>query len=296
MAENRFAVAVEAKPEGPATQPATDTEREAVAVYVVDPPAGPPGDRRPAGRRPSTRPAQSPKMTRAARITVPETRERGVPLDLAFSPDGRKLVAAIVHDLTAAAPPTWFYELDPAGRRPPKLLFKDAMAYGPQWAPDGRGIVYMRGCEEDEKFREVVLWRPPPAGGVLLARFPGKYETGCTDFRWLADGRLRIYSVGDGIRIIETKADGSGAAARLLPAEHLVVQKHLADLTHALKRIPPVPGKLPDALAERLTRLHVPLEKAIQQGADALGAAWDAVDDWKPTAAVQGVNQPTTRP
>jgi hypothetical protein len=297
VSRNRFAVSLARKvePPDPGEQPA---ERK-LAVYVVTLAEAQDGE---STTRPSATKATA---SRAGLLDAPAPAGGSRTVDLAFSSDGKRLVAAVVYESTPfpvglvltgkagadakprqrpKAPPTKFYELDAAGRRPPRLLFEAPHAAAPQWTPDGRGIVFLRRCPRDENWHEVALWRPAAKRPTPLARLPGPASCGVTTWRWTPEGRLRIYHQFSDIRIVETAADGSKPTVRRLSAANYATQVHLANLEQTLHRLSDISEPSRQA-PERLRGIHGPLTKALQEVKPAMEAAWDAADDWEPAPA-----------
>ena len=188
LATNRFAVALfRPLPAGGGSLPGGEEDAEGVEadVYVVDltrpesPPAKPPAktEKPPAAAAPKAEAAPAkepwPKIVLAAKWTKQDLKDKKPIIDLAFSSDGKRLVAAVL-SAGENKDEARFFDLDPTGQAPPKVLFDAYKAYYPQVAPDGKGLVYLRTSPRDEKFREVVLWRPEAKEPVLLARLPGE--------------------------------------------------------------------------------------------------------------------------
>ena len=310
LAMNRFAVALLRPP--PAAAGDEGKAGEAVLdVFVVDltrseaspesPPAPPPvAAEKPSAAKsedavataPKTEAAAAPakepwpKVVLAAKWTKQDLKDTKSIIDLAFSPDGKRLVAAVLgageNDDEAR-----FFDLDPTGQAPPKVLFDAYKAYYPQVASDGKAIVYLRTSSRDDMFREVVLWRPDAKEPVLLARLPGEMGKAYTTWFWMPDGRLRIYHLSDdGVRLVETAADGTDAKQRLLTPERLKTQQALADFARVLARVPdPAKEQWPEAVAARMKAVADPLKNAQKPIADALEAAWKAAAVWEEVPA-----------
>lgn len=155
-------------------------------------------------------------------------------------------------------------------------------------APDGKSIVYLRTSPRDEKFREVVLWRPDAKEPVLLAHLPGEMGKAYTTWFWMPDGRLRIYHLSDdGVRLVEVAADGSGAKQRVLTHERLKVQRALADLQRALAKVPDLSQeKWPEPTAAQMKAVTDPLKNTKKPIADALEAAWKAAAIWEEVSEI----------
>ncbi|MBM4019706.1 MAG: hypothetical protein FJ288_15530 [Planctomycetes bacterium] len=191
---------------------------------------------------------------------------------------------------------TQFFELFPPEKGAPKLLFEDAKAGRPQWTPDGQAVVYLRANAANNKWNDVVLWRPEQKEPLVLAHLPGKasgYGEPIIAWRWLADGRLRIFNVSkDGLRQVETAADGAGAKARLLRAERLNLQVGLA-LADRAKRAPPPLEKLQlDGLEEKAK----PSLEAAAAASKCLDAAhekmWLLAAEWEDAPSLPDVPPP----
>lgn len=253
------------------------TERE-VRVYVVD--LGPPW-LMPSGARQEPRAIQVAQWTAAA--------EESLLIDLAFSEDGRRLAAAQVGSLLPKGE-THVLELDPAGKAEPKRLFADRRAFRPQWTPDGGGLVYLRVFGDDDDWYEVMLWRPDLKEPKVLARVAGEMNEVSTTWRWQKDGRLRVYHLSnDGVYVMETAADGSGAAGKFLSRDRLRVLALAADLERTTAqaddlspaRMPreDLPGELAgavEAIRLAVTNASAAAEDAIRQARER-AARWQAV-------------------
>lgn len=294
--ENRFACAVVrelALPEGGDDAPS----QVEVAVYVV--PLSEPveekegeevekeeGSAPPEDEKGAEEPAPKVKATCVGQWEV----EKAQPVDLAFSPDGKRLVAA-VSGAGASDEHTGFFELDPAGEAEPKPLFEAKKAFYPQWAPDGEGIVYLRTHPEDDEWREVMLWRPEADEPQVLARLPGKTGEAYTTWRWMEDGRMRIYHLSDeGVRIVDAKPDGSEAAAKRLPRENLRVLKALADLERAVARVPDLSEEQwPEPFAEKVKAVAEPLKQTFGSLEDPFKQAVEGARVWESVPAVPAV-------
>jgi len=296
VAENRFACAVKrelAPPEGGDDAPS----RLEVAVYVVtlsepveekegeevekEEGSAPPEDEKGAEE-----PAQEVKAICVGQWEVEEAQ----PVDLAFSPGGKRLVAAMF-GAGASDEHTGFFELDSAGEAEPKPLFEAKKAFYPQWTPDGLGLVYLRLCPEDDKWREVVLWRPEAEEPRVLVRLPGKTGEAYTTWRWMEDGRMRIYHLSDeGVRIVDAKPDGSEAAAKRLPRENLRVLKALADLERAVARVPDLSEEQwPEPFAEKVKAVAEPLKQTFGSLEDPFKQAVEGARVWESVPAVPAV-------
>jgi hypothetical protein len=114
-----------------------------------------------------------------------------------------------------------------------------------------------------------------------------------TAWRWLANGRLRIFNVSkDGLRQIETAADGTGAKARLLRADRLNLQVGLALADRAKHAPPPLEKLRLDGLEEKAK----PSLEAAAAAAKALDAAhenlWPLATEWEDVPALPEVPPP----
>jgi len=292
LATNRFAV--------PASRKITegDKEKRETSVWVVDlsnPPAAE-GDEKPAAPKADAKPW--PAFTCAAKW--PDIAGKDPSIDLAFSADGKRLLAAVAVAVEGGLPQTRFFDLDPAGKEPPKLLFEVAGGASPQWTPDGKGLVYQRPAAGAEKDCEVVLWRPEMKEARVIAWLPNVAGSAWTACYWSKEGRLRIYHVADeGLWLMDAAADGSGAKARRLSHEQLAAQKFLADFERAVARMPDTaPENLPEALAGAVKGVLKPLQDAAKPTQDALKAAWAAASAWEevPALAARAAEKPPAKP
>ena len=228
-------------------------------------------------------------------------------IDLALSSDSEdgRFVAA-VPGMGPTKDTTQFFEIFneifTPGKGPPKLLFEDAKARRPQWTPDGKAIVYLRVNTVNNDWQDVVLWRPEAKEPVVLARLPGKSKTHDEDciitWRWLPDGRLRIYSVenNDGIRLVETAADGTGAKARRLNRDRLGLQVYLALTDRAMHSMPPL-GKVlsdpPNDKTKPAVEAAVAAAKSFDEAREKLR---QLADDWEEVPAIPDVPPPPPPP
>ena len=190
-----------------------------------------------------------------------------------------------------------FVELDPTGKQPPKPLFDMYKGYYPQFTPDSKGLVYLRATRENDKIREVVLWRFDGKPPVVLARLPGELGKAYTTWYWLPDGRLRIYHISEeGVRLVETAVDGQGAKARLLGHERLKAERRLADIAYGIGQ----QAKLPRVTAEEWDKAYAAQMKAADAAVAiaekpaeaAFEAAWKAVVRWEDVPAVGPIPAP----
>jgi hypothetical protein len=233
-----------------------------------------------------------PAVTCAARWTDLATADPVI--DVAFSADGNRLAAAILGAI-GKKEETRFFEVDPTGQAQPKVLFDAPHAYYPQWTPDGRGLVYLRACAGNDKWREVVLWRPEAKEPLVLARLPGEFGKAYTTWFWMPDGRLRVYHVSDeGIYLVEASADGQGAKARRLTRERLKAQKGLADFERSFGRASVPASSLaetewPQPLAAAMKAVAQPVQDAAKPTEDALRAAWRLATVWDEVPAAPAV-------
>jgi len=234
------------------------------------------------GKAPASPAKPWPAITCAAKWTEDATDKGGGGIDLAFSPDGKRLVAAVSlagGDKEQGA--AKFFDVDPTGKEQPKLLFEVPGGRSPQLTPDGSGIVYLQQIGEEEG-TEVAFWRPDMKEARVIARLPGKIGKAYTTCFWPKDGGMRIYHVADeGLWLIDAAADGSDAKARRLPQERMAAQKYLADFERALSHMPDAPPKeLPEPLAGAVNAVEKPLQDAAKPVQDALKAAWAAASVW----------------
>ena len=203
---------------------------------------------------------------------------------VAFSPDGRRLLVTLSVK-EGEKEHADFYEVDPAGKAPPKRLFRDTDAAQPQWTPDGTGVVYLRDAAGDLPWVEVVLNRFGNAfAPAVLARFPRYKENSNTCFRWHHAGkRLTIaHQSDDGIRLVRADDRGKVLSSRWLSREKLRVLRHLADIERPLDRAA-VLGRRPltGDLAKRFEGVRKALAKlkAVDKEMDAV---WETVNDYDP--------------
>lgn len=214
-------------------------------------------------------------------------------VDLAYTADGKRLVVAV--DENGSENPTRFYELDPSCKLPPKVLFEAVGGAEPQWTPEANGIVYIQTNPVNPAWRNVVLRRLDAKEPTVLAHLPQLGREACTAWFWLKDGRLRIYHVSDeGIRLIETGADGKDAKGRLLPHDRLKAQVALADLARALKGFPQAMKTVepPGVLAEKFSAITAPAYDGIRRSERAMDALWKGAEVWDDVPAMPPVPVP----
>jgi hypothetical protein len=292
-----------------AKENAAEPPAKEVAVYVAD--LSGLEDQEPASPEELFEGAAPPKVPPAAqapkkkgldlvRVAAWDNLKDTMPIiDMAFSADGKRLVACL-DGCGEEKDTSRVVELDPTGKAPPKPLFDAPGAYGPEWTPDGKGIVYFRVAADNEAFREVLVWRAETKEHLLLARLPGSYGDGFACLYWLPDGRLRIYDLsGDGARLIETPLDAKKAKARRLSPDRLKAARRLADLQFALDRR----GPLPHPAAEEWGKSYAAQVKAAEAALDAgdksvkaaLEEAWKAVAQWEETPVLPAVPPPAPR-
>jgi hypothetical protein len=229
--------------------------------------------------------------------------DRAPVIDLALSSDREdgRFVAA-VPGMGPTKDTTQFFEIFTPEKGPPKLLFEDAKARRPQWTPDGKAIVYLRVNTVNNDWQDVVLWRPELKEPVVLARLPGQsttHDEDCiTTWRWLPDGRLRIYSVenNDGIRLVETAADGKGAKARRLNRDRLGLQVYLALTDRAMHSVPPMGKVLADPLNDKTKPAVEAAVAAAKSFDEAREKLWQLADDWDEVPAIPDVPPPPPPP
>jgi hypothetical protein len=282
VAPSRFAVSAGR------TSKSGEKDISELSVWVVDLSNPPQAEAAKAeGNAPASPAKPWPAITCAAKWTEDATDKGGGGLDLAFSPDGKRLVAAVLVKEKDGVQ-TRFFDVDPTGKEQPKLLFEVAGGCAPQWTPDASGLVYLRPVKGDEKGREVVLWHPDLKEPRLIARLPGEAGKAFTTCFWTKEGGLRIYHVSDeGLWLVEAAADGTDAKARRLPRERMEAQKYLADFERGLGHVPDAPPEnLPEPLADAMRAVGKPLQDAARTVQDALKAAWAAASVWDDAAAV----------
>jgi len=288
VAPSRFAVSAGR------TSKSGEKDISELSVWVVDLSNPPQAEAAKAeGNAPASPAKPWPAITCAAKWTEDATDKGGGGLDLAFSPDGKRLVAAVTlagGDKEQGA--ARFFDVDPTGKEQPKLLFEVPGGRSPQLTADGSGIVYLRLTGNDEG-REVLLWRPDLKEARVIARLPGVLGRGPGEFGtfttcWTKEGGLRIYHVSDeGLWLVEAAADGTDAKARRLPRERMEAQKYLADFERGLGHVPDAPPEnLPEPLADAMRAVGKPLEDAARTVQDALKAAWAAASVWDDVPAV----------
>jgi hypothetical protein len=157
-------------------------------------------------------------------------------VDLAFSPDGKRIVASVW-----STTKTTFYEFDAAGKDKPKELFSDAKAQRPEYASDGCGVVYLRAHPDPVKYNvmQIMLRRPGDAQAKAVAEVPGTLRGCGTALRRLSDGRMRaLHLSDDGIHIVEFAADGSGVTTSRIGADKLEKQRQLARFEYVFRQNP----------------------------------------------------------
>jgi hypothetical protein len=288
--KDRFAMAVTrqvAKP-GDASQ-----EEWEWVVYMVDLPPAPKVAEKPAdgaaGKAPEAK-AAPPVITLAAKWDHMEGWEAGI--DLAFSADGKRLLAAVKG--SGEEKGTRFFELDPAGKQPPKLLFKtpDGTA-GPQWTSDAAGLVYLAPNPTNNNWTDVLIRRLDAKEPTVLAHLPGEAGLGGTAFFWMKDGKLRIYHASDdGVRLIETTIDGKEAKGRMLNHDRLRAQQVLADTARWLRKLPQVPegeALSPTDLADKIAVVRGSLQAQLKATGSNLEEAWKAAAVWDEAPALPSV-------
>ncbi|MBE3098469.1 MAG: hypothetical protein IMZ44_15250 [Planctomycetes bacterium] len=224
--------------------------------------------------------------------------DRAPVIDLALSSDREdgRLVAA-VPGMGPSKDATQFFEIFPPEKGPPKLLFEAAKARCPQWTPDGKAIVYLRVNTVNNNWQDVVLWRPEAKEPVVLARLPGKSATHdedrITTWRWLPNGRLRIFNVcEDGLRQVETAADGTGAKARRLNLDRLVLQVNLALTDRAMHSVPPLGKVLTSPLNDKTKPAVEAAVAAAKSFDEAREKLWQLANDWDEVPAIPPVPVP----
>lgn len=222
LAKNRVAVAVYGMNKD---YPKTSQKPYGVWVYVIDLSSGKPV-------------ATLAGMWEVHYHEIPIRFLESPTIDLSFSPDGSKIVAAW-YSLTK----TTFYELDAKGAAKPKELFSDAKALRPAYMSDGKGVAYMRVHPDAAKYNvmQVMLRRPDDAQPKALAELPGLPRTCGTALRRLADGRMRVMHLSnDGLAVVECAVDGSGVTTRSVPTDKMEKQRQLARFEYVFKQNPSV--------------------------------------------------------
>jgi hypothetical protein len=222
-------------------------------------------------------------------------------IDLAVTGEGSKaerLVAAVSGQGPGKDITQFFEILAPEKGEPrTKLLFEAAKAGRPEWTPDGQAIVYMRTNATNSAWIDVVLWRPDQKEPLVLAHLPGKaseQDDTTTAWRWLANGRLRIFNVsGDGLRQIDTAADGTGAKGRRLRPDRLNLQLYLALADRAKHEA--ASCKMLVDVSDENAKL-APIVEAIAAAAKALDEAreklWPQATEWEDVPALPEVPPP----
>jgi len=280
QAPGRLAVGLLRPTQGP---PGTGDAEPTAFAYVVEFPAPAEAATRP--EQATTAPAPRVAARSVCVGRLPSDTDGDAFLDFTFSPDGSRLVVGILGEKGIGK--TGFYELDPAGKRSPRLLFRDERAYYPQLAPDG-GVVYLRDCN-GAKAREVALWRKGLERPVVLARLPGKLGSAYTTWKWMDDGKLRIYHLCDeGICVVTATADGAEGVGKLLPTERLARLKRMADLRLALKRLPASARQAEAPAAdEPLEKVYRPLRQGVAAAGEAMEPVEKAARLWDSIPAVR---------
>jgi hypothetical protein len=196
------------------------------------------------------------------------------PAVLAFSADGKRLIATVAHDEKSGR--TDFIEIDPDGKAPMKTLFGDTKAWQPGFSPDASTVVYLRPCPDDEAWRELVVRRLGDAKSTVVARLPGAMGEADTRWRWEPNGDLMAYHLSnDGVHIARVVPALKAAVVRHLSRERLRVARALAQLEFAVERfeadaqVGDLPGdaqKQLDALLKRFEEVDGgPFEEALEK-------------------------------
>jgi hypothetical protein len=251
----------------------------------------------------AAKPAAPPAPPKAT-VLAKWTSEGSAPptIDVAITSKDSKAdrMVAAVSGQGADKETTQFFELFPLKKDAPKLLFEAAKAGSPQWTPDGQAIVYLRANAANNTWNDLVLWRPEQKEPLVLAHMQGKtsdYDDPIVAWRWLANGRLRVFNVSrDGLRQVDTAADGTGAKARFLRSDRLDLQAALTLAYQARHAAPPF-DKLPlDQLEEKAK----PSLEAAAAAVKALDAAyeklWLVAAEWEDVPALPDVPPPPPKP
>ena len=210
-------------------------------------------------------------------------------IDLAFSPDAGKLIMSWYR-----LDKTRFYELDVSGKTPPKVLFTDKNAWGPQWAGDGRHVVYMRKHPTTWNRLEAVVRDVPGGTSKVFATVPGQVRGAGNTFRRLSNGKTRLAHFADeGITVVDVDADGSNPATRVLSRDILNTQKTLAAFEYVFNQNRKTNQyRAPYPVMKHFYKMKkVEGEKREDQVARALTTAWQASTAWRPGDAVAHVGK-----
>ncbi len=191
-------------------------------------------------------------------------------VDLAFSPDGRKLAACFLpSDFDEDQHRSWLYLID-VETGESELVKDDVNMYYPRFAPKGEGeayrLLYLSGTGEEGEGRSLHILNLETGVSRKVISLPGKIMTAYTDWRWLCElegagestprDRLRVYHLSDlGLIIAEVNADGSDLIIRYLDGTKLRRAQLVADLRWAKERFEEVVGGSYEAWKEAVERL-----------------------------------------
>jgi hypothetical protein len=169
-------------------------------------------------------------------------------VDLAVSPDGKKLAACFLPaDFEKDDQPSQLYLIDLTTAKA-ELVKEDVNMYYPRFAPKAEGepyrLLYLSGTGEGGKGRSINILNLETKQARKLISLPGVIMTAYTDWRWLSEltgaddntprNRLRVYHLGDlGLIVAELNDDGSNLSIRYLDASRLRLAQVEADLRWA---------------------------------------------------------------
>jgi len=175
-------------------------------------------------------------------------------VDLAFSPDGKKLAACFLplnpEELKEDQRPSRLYLIDVAtGEK--RLVRDDVNMYYPRFAPRREGepyrLLYLSGTGEEGRGRSLNILDLETGESRKVLSLPGKIMAAYTDWRWLSElagagegapaDRLRVYHLSDlGLIVAEVDEDGSDLEVRYLDADRLRLAQVEADLRWARQK------------------------------------------------------------
>jgi hypothetical protein len=169
-------------------------------------------------------------------------------VDLAFSPDGKKLAACFLSkDFEKDEQPSHLYLIDLETAKA-ELVKEDVNMYYPRFAPKAEGepyrLLYLSGTGEGGKGRSINVLNLETKQARKVISLPGVIMTAYTDWRWLSEltsaeektpkNRLRVYHLSDvGLIIAELNDDGSNLSIRYLDTSRLRLGQVEADLRWA---------------------------------------------------------------